>query len=334
MGNDTINDKAFHRTFSEPRNALGMLRELVPAHLAKMIRWDTLRLASSKYVDLLLRERRSDLVYQAELAGRDIFIYLIEHQSSVDLIMAVRIYTAIGQLWDGWRREHPNSTTVPAVLPLVVYHGDRAWTAATEVSDLIDLPADVREAMSEYLPQQRFVLDDLSAASAESIREREQLTATARLTLAALQFLRAQCEQPAHVLRELWPLVEELRRLGLQDDFWVFIRYVSQVVPRGRHEEVRRYMQDHMTEAEYGRFLSIEEGLRSEGRLQGRQEGRQEGREEGRRETLTKLLIVKFGGELPADVVERLEQAVEEDLDLWTERVLTAETLDAVFRSP
>lgn len=323
MGNDTLKDKAFHRTFSESRNAVGLLREVVPPELASMIQWDTLRLASAKYVNQLLRERRSDLVYQADLAGRSIFVYLVEHQSTVDPVMAVRIYTAIGQLWDSWRREHPDSAVVPAVLPLVIYNGERGWTAATEVSELIDLPPEVLDAVSEYLPRQRYMLDDLSKATPKSIRARKHLTATARLTLAALQFLRVRCSHPGQVLEELWPLVEEVRRLGPPDDFWVFIRYTHQMVPQEHHEEVWRYMQGHLTEAEYEQFVSIEDGLRLE--------GRSEGRLEGRRQVLRKQLTIRFGTELPDDVVERLEQASEEDLDRWTESVLTADTLDGVL---
>lgn len=316
MSKDTVYDKAFHRTFSEPRNAAGVLRDLVPSDLAQMIQWDTLRLASEKYVNDLLRERRSDLVYQAELAGRSLFIYLVEHQSSVDPLMCIRLYTAIGQLWDAWRREHPDASLVPAVLPLVVYHGDSAWTAAAEVSELIDLPSNALKALSDYLPQQRYILDDLSTATPESIRQRQHLTAAARLTLAALQFLRRQCDDPVGVLSELWPLVEELRRLGPRDDFWIFVRYIGQVVRNEHREEVWRYMQDHLSEGEYGKFISIEEATRLE----------------GAHRILKNQLRIKFGGELPNQVIDRLERATEEQLDRWSERVLTAATLDEIFQ--
>jgi predicted transposase YdaD len=61
---------------------------------------------------------------------------------------------------------------------------------------------------------------------------------------------------------------------------------------------------------------------------------REEGREEGRREEgvamLLRLLHVRFGT-LPDDVTARVNAADPETLLQWSERVLSASTLDAVF---
>ncbi|NLJ13351.1 MAG: hypothetical protein GX373_10110, partial [Gammaproteobacteria bacterium] len=46
--------------------------------------------------------------------------------------------------------------------------------------------------------------------------------------------------------------------------------------------------------------------------------------------TLQKLLQLKFG-EPASEYQQRLLQAEEAELTLWTERVLFAETIDAVF---
>lgn len=64
---------------------------------------------------------------------------------------------------------------------------------------------------------------------------------------------------------------------------------------------------------------------------QGREEGREQGRE-GARRILSKLLQLKFG-ELERSVEERLAKASLAQLETWSERVLTAETIDAVFAS-
>jgi predicted transposase YdaD len=63
---------------------------------------------------------------------------------------------------------------------------------------------------------------------------------------------------------------------------------------------------------------------------EGRQEGLQEGRQAGRIDTLVKLLTLKFG-ELPPEYGARLEQASLAQLDRYTERVLFADSLAAVF---
>jgi predicted transposase/invertase (TIGR01784 family) len=62
-----------------------------------------------------------------------------------------------------------------------------------------------------------------------------------------------------------------------------------------------------------------------------REEGREEGRSEGKQQTLLRQLAIKFG-ELPSEVEARTMAATERDLDLWLESLLSAPTLDAVFR--
>lgn len=63
---------------------------------------------------------------------------------------------------------------------------------------------------------------------------------------------------------------------------------------------------------------------------EGLEEGREEGRAEGQAKTLGKQLQLKFG-QLPDAISQKLQQASEAELDLWTERILFAESLDAVF---
>ncbi|MEF8794365.1 hypothetical protein [Thiohalorhabdus sp.] len=64
----------------------------------------------------------------------------------------------------------------------------------------------------------------------------------------------------------------------------------------------------------------------------GRQEGRQEGRREGKAAALLRLVKAKFGPEIEAAHRERIEGAGTETLLNWSERILTAETVEEVFR--
>ena len=77
----------------------------------------------------------------------------------------------------------------------------------------------------------------------------------------------------------------------------------------------------------------LEEGRREgreKGRLEGRMEGRMEGHLEGRADTLEKLLRLKFG-DLPDAIAQRLRQANEAELDLWSERILFVNSIEEVF---
>jgi flagellar biosynthesis/type III secretory pathway protein FliH len=64
---------------------------------------------------------------------------------------------------------------------------------------------------------------------------------------------------------------------------------------------------------------------------QGRAEGQTQGQAQGRAEMLARLLAQKFGV-LDADVVERVRSASVAQLELWTERLLTSNSLEEFFR--
>jgi flagellar biosynthesis/type III secretory pathway protein FliH len=70
----------------------------------------------------------------------------------------------------------------------------------------------------------------------------------------------------------------------------------------------------------------------AEGKAEGRAEGKAEGRAKGKAELLMRLLAVKFG-EVPPAVATRVAQANDEELLRWSERLLTADSLGAVFAS-
>lgn len=109
--------------------------------------------------------------------------------------------------------------------------------------------------------------------------------------------------------------------------------------------EAREYLRE--TRALYAewekrvRRESREQG-REEGREQGREQGHEQGREQGREQgheqgmlagerTLLRKLLVRRFDELPAELLARLDSASSEQLELWGERVLTAESLADVF---
>ena len=66
------------------------------------------------------------------------------------------------------------------------------------------------------------------------------------------------------------------------------------------------------------------------GREEGRQEGHNEGLQRGEARILTALLRLRFG-DLPVAVQQRIEAADADTLLRWSERVLTAQTLEEVL---
>ncbi len=61
-----------------------------------------------------------------------------------------------------------------------------------------------------------------------------------------------------------------------------------------------------------------------------KEEGRREGREQGLRESLLRVLELRFGN-LPHGVRERVAAGSAPEVEIWFERAVRAESLDAVF---
>ena len=63
---------------------------------------------------------------------------------------------------------------------------------------------------------------------------------------------------------------------------------------------------------------------------QGIEQGIERGIEKGQRGLLLKLIRLKFG-ELPSNVLTRIEQGRGDELDAWSAHILTAQTLEEIF---
>ncbi len=101
----------------------------------------------------------------------------------------------------------------------------------------------------------------------------------------------------------------------------ILVRYLSLVLERERFEGFRDKMKQLAPATEEAAMNYHDYVI---------EQGRQQGRTEVQRETLTKLLTLKFGP-LDTDVVERIEGATPDELERALERILSADTLDAVL---
>ena len=120
---------------------------------------------------------------------------------------------------------------------------------------------------------------------------------------------------------------EEFKAKGIQKakkSFSILSMSETEQLAYVRYQDDLRY-QASLVESNYGL------GLR-EGREAGIVEGRVEGRVEGESKLLKRQLERRFGA-LPAWAIEKLSSASEQTLEAWGEAVLTALTLEAVFKT-
>lgn len=186
----TPHDRLFRTVFQVPEHASGLVQPLVPAPVAARIDWSTLNLESGTFVDEG-SSRNADLLFSARMDdGRSVLIFLLtEHQSSPDHLMSIRMAGYVVRALERYVDAHGKPRQLPAVLPLVVSHCERSWSARLDLHELYDLDQHARETLAPHLLGIRYIVDDLSAQTEEAIRRRA-LTAQATVALLALRAVR------------------------------------------------------------------------------------------------------------------------------------------------
>jgi hypothetical protein len=256
-------DALFKYTFSQPEHAARLIRDNLPASVAKRVEWATLE----------------------KLPGSPI-------------------------------------------IPLVLYHGDKGWSPPTGFLDVVDLDARDKSALAAFLPDFRFLLDDLSGRSDQQLRARA-MTQLGILTLLSLQRL-PNAPDPVAVVAEMSDLMAAVINApsGVQA-LTAILCYLFKVSD-SETERVKEVLQSRVGPRAREALMTTAERLIQQGRAEGEARGRAEGEARGRAELLKKLMTLKFGP-LSPETEKRVSSAAIADLDRWSERMLNAQYIEEIF---
>jgi predicted transposase YdaD len=334
-------DALFKNVFSVPEHARAELQRVLPEALSRAIAWETLRLAPSELTDDLLDERRADVLLSVEVARHEVFLYLLfEHKSTVDPLACFKVLAQMVRIWERWSALTRTTDRLPVILPILVHHSERGWTAATDLRDLFYLPPELAVQLAPWLPSVPILLDDLSHEDDQELRSR----GSALLAIALFCLQRAR-SSPALALEfgpEWAPIFASAvaQWSGPNEPLTNILAYAV-AVGRVRLAELNALLERMLgPDQRVGAIMDtlkvitqrLREQYRTEARAEGLAEGRAEGRAEGKADVLLTLLTTRYGL-IPADVEARVRAAREPDLTTWATRVLTAASLDDVFRA-
>jgi predicted transposase YdaD len=324
-------DSLFRFVFGKPVHAASELRAVLPAQLAERLDLANLRPVNGSFVDEELTNRHCDVLMRTKLDGREAFDYvLIEHQSSPDRMMPLRMLRYLMRIWDRYLEEHPKAKRLPMIVPLVVYQGARRWTQPVELCELLDVDPETARLAGEFLPRFRFLLDDLTQLDKAALRARP-VTTPVRLTVRLLWIVPSHSGDATAAIDP--DDIDDFRDLLQRYADWrelmtAFLKYIQAGSETPSHRLAWLAAQIGPEAEEV--YMSTADMLRAEGRAAGLAEGRAEGRAEHAARVLVRLLTRKFGT-VPDEARRRIDAAPLERLDIWSERVLDAPTLDAVF---
>jgi predicted transposase/invertase (TIGR01784 family) len=280
------------------------LENVLPADVLALVDLDSIEIEKDSFVEPDLRAYYSDALFRVRMAGEPGNVYLlIEHKSHPDRFVHVQALSYIKPIWG--RRRGPD---LPAVVPVVVYHGQRSWPYDPKFSKVFPPKA---EAFRRFFPDFEIVLADLSRYPDEEIRG-------AVLTRAFLLMLKhVRSPDFPDRLPGIFRLFGELSRSRTgMGHLEAMLRYMARAAENITPETVETLVEENFSPNEGEKLMAtlaeqwerrgeergIQKGIQAgiqQGILQGRQEGKLEGKQEGKQEAIQELisdgLDAKFG---------------------------------------
>jgi len=304
-------DRGYKLLFSDPTLVEELLRGFLPGTWTDKLDFTTLERMGGSFVSADLRERHSDLIWRLRLRGEEgggwVYVYLLlEFQSTVDPFMALRLLTYTGLLLEEIVRKEKlkPGDRLPAVLPLVLYNGDRRWRAPLRLESLF---VPVPKELKRYLPRLTYHLVDERRLDLNRLELQENLTAA---------LFRVETAPSAQVvptlsraLDGLLPAGDSVLRRTVYTWFTSVVRrrFPDAIIPEGMDVEEAPMLEDALAE--------WKDQIAQEARL------------EMRRATLLKLMTLRFG-RLPKEARSRVQQMTSNrELDRLTRKVLSAKSL-------
>lgn len=320
-------DKVFRRLMKEKGVAEALLRERLPRELVARFAGPP-ELLSESFVDAALRQHFADLVLRVRLKGgkRAIVYCVVEHkrtEGAFALVQVLRYVTALyAQLARTSRRP------LPAVVPMVIYNGERPWKGPRRFSDLLDASKQVKRLTVDF----ELVLVDVGRESASALSAHPTLRG-------GLLGLKAAATPVTHLQAVISQMLAALAHD--ESTLRLFLHYLMSVAGRDALPFVERAAKQQRDGKETT-MQTISEFLESRGYRRGRRQGhrqgleqglergREEGLEEGLRVAIRRVLVKRFK-RVTLSVEQKLEAADAATLTRWHDLAITAKSLKAVF---
>ena len=155
-------DIAHKEFYSHPENVKDLIQGFVALDCVSEFDFSTLERDNDSFVEKEKNERHDDIIWRLKWRDRWVYVYiLIEFQHKVDKTMPVRIMSYVSLLYQNLlnnkKLNYGKRKKLPVVLPIVLYNGQRNWTAKRNIQDMVEKAPN---EMSKYVPKLSYYLID------------------------------------------------------------------------------------------------------------------------------------------------------------------------------
>lgn len=292
---------------SEPETAASLLKNYLDKETLDVLDLRRLKCENPISIDDSLKETLSDFRFSTKFkknagngkSGEDVdVIVFMEHQSTSDRFMMVRVAACVFRMYLQRISEKPREKTLPHVVAVILYHGKKPWGKLHQVSDLVQKPRNVEQGLVDF--QCPVTLIDLPSIPTEELKG-----------------------DP--VVRALLDALQSASTNRLPDRFQAIISGLRGILNKRRLEAVVTALTNYMT-AQYNVDVGVlrrafatlfskkeadsmattfMERYRQEGILEGEAKGEAKGEVKGEAKMLVAVLAARFG-EIPASIEKKI----------------------------
>ena len=304
----------FQKIFRDRENANALLRDNLPQDIVTLFGSGLPKEMPGTFVDERLAHHLSDILFQVKFKnGSDAYIYaLVEHKSSPDALAPLQLLRYMTRIWTDWTKDKKNNgKSLPVIIPLLFYHGQRRWKIPTSFAPLFgDLP----ENLQPYIPDFSHELTDLGEVDDQNLSTNRRLAALLR----PMKYIFT-----TEIMLHLKSKDDELLKLE-QMDIVAWMTYILKVRTDIEREDIKSVM-EHLPALAKEEIMA---GLAQEFR----DEWYDKGITDGEGKLLIRLLEQRFGS-ISDEVRDRVVKADAAKVELWGDRILDASSLDDVFKN-
>ena len=292
-------DKGYRFLLSSKTVLMELLESFVTGGWVKKVDPQSLTKEDKSYVLADFKDKEADLVYRGKIDGREyIFYILLELQSTVDFQMPYRLLFYMVEIWrdilknTGKKEAERKGFRLPAIVPVVLYNGAGAWTAARSFRQMLK----ATELFSERLLDFEYILVDVFRYQEELLLELSNLIGTV--------FMLDQATNEQELIEKLGKIAHIVEKFNTQT-YIMFAIWFKNVVGSALSEETREKvnkMMDQTKPKEVRQMISNVTEVIRKSRMEGIVEGKREGVMEGKMGTAKNMLAKNLPEELIVEV--------------------------------
>ncbi|WP_425360049.1 Rpn family recombination-promoting nuclease/putative transposase [Candidatus Tisiphia endosymbiont of Ceraclea dissimilis] len=134
-------DEIFRKSMENPIVAKEFLATHLPKDVLALIDSTSLKLEKDSFIEPDLSETISDVLFSVKFNDQDGYIFLLlEHQSTVDKMMAFRLFKYMINICDRYLTTNPKAKRLPLIYPLIIYNGKKKYNAPLNIWNLFSHP--------------------------------------------------------------------------------------------------------------------------------------------------------------------------------------------------